>query len=378
MDKTISGVFAGLCAAALMSACGRVEGESKPPARPVRVEPARVMDGASRLRYSASLQPDLEVPAAFSVGGYVQAVSARRGVDGQLRPLQAGDAVRAGETLARLRESDYRERLHQAEGAIAELEAAQVKARVDLARAQTLFADESLTRPELDAAIATASANEARIASARAQRALAAIALGDGLLRAPVTGVILERRVDEGSLVQPGSAGFVIGRLSPIKAVFGVPDLHVGRLRPGDVLTMATEAFGGETFNGPITAIAPVADSQSRLYRIEVSLANDDGRLRPGMIGTVDVATRGAAGAAPDGKPAIPLAAVVRGEGAGGYAVFIAEGREDERIVRTRRVELGDVRGNHVLVTSGLTAGEAVIVSAPNLLVEGDRVRIVP
>jgi multidrug efflux system membrane fusion protein len=377
----------GSWATVVLIGCGRVEGESAPPPRPVRVEAARPVDAPTRLRYSATLQPDLEISAAFSVGGYVHAVSTRRGADGRWRPLQAGDTVRAGEPLARLRDADYRERVHQADGAIGELEAAREKARLDLARARLLFDDESLTKPDLDAAIATASANEASLAAARAQRALAAIALADGVLRAPIGGVILERRLETGSLAQPGSPGFVIARLSPIKAVIGVPDLHVGRLRVGERLAMATAAFPGTRFAGAVTAIAPMADAQSRLYRVEVSLANEDGRLRPGMIGTIDLVPGNGAESTDPARiqaraeratdPAIPLAAVVRAADGRGYAVVIAEGSGDERIARIRRIALGDVRGNHVIVTGGLETGDEVISTAPSLLADGDRVRIV-
>ena len=75
----------------------------------------------------------------------------------------------------------------------------------------------------------------------------------------------------------------------------------------------------------------------------------------------------------------MPLAAVVRsGKGAPGYGVFVVDGDGDRRIARARQVQLGDVRGNDVVVTSGLRIGETIVVSGPGLLADGDRVRIIP
>ena len=222
----------------------------------------------------------------------------------------------------------------------------------------------------------------ARSKSARAQLALAEIALGDGALRAPVSGIVLERRIETGALVASGVVGFVIGQLAPVKAVFGVPDLHVVRMQTGSPLAVTTEAFPGQAFDGTITSIAPAADPQNRLFRIEVSIANQDARLRPGMIGAIQLEpqitriTRNGENA--DGLIAIPLAAVVRAEGTQGYSVFVADGTGDERVARVRSVTLGEVRGNAVAATHGLARGEAVVVTGPGMLVDGERVRVIP
>jgi RND family efflux transporter MFP subunit len=364
-----------------LAACQSAAGEEPAPARPVRIEHADAMPGPSRLRYSTAIQADAEVPVAFKVGGYVATILQRRGADGRMRPLQPGDHVRAGETLARVRDDDYRERMRQAQGTIAELHATNEKARLDLERARALYDAESLTRPELDAAIANVNAGKARVESARAQLALAEIALGDGLLQTPVSGVVLERRIEIGALVGSGAVGFVVGQLTPVKAVFGVPDLHVVRMQTGSGLAVTTEAFPGQAFDGTITSIAPAADPQNRLFRVEVSIANADGRLRPGMIAVTQMTQDSQPAQMPqsgEAAVAIPLAAVVRAEGTEGYSVFVANGSGEERVARARRVALGEVRGNAVAVTNGLVSGEAVIVTGPGMLVDGERVRVIP
>ena len=363
-----------------VSACQKVQGQADAPARPVKVQAVEVAPAMPPLRYSATIQPDREVALAFKVSGYVDFLPQRRGADGRMRPLQAGDAIRAGETLARVREADYRERVNQVTGNIREIEAAQSKATLDLQRARALFGTGSLTKPDFDAAQSAAEARDAQMAAARAQLAMAEIALREAVLVAPISGVVLERRVEIGALVAPGVTVFSIGQVAPVKAIIGVPDLHVARVALGRTLHVTSEGVPGRAFDGIVTAVAPAADSQSRLFNIEIALANRDNALRPGMIGSVEIPVAPqATGAVEIASLAIPLAAVIRSEKvANGYAVYVVEGDAERAVARARQITLGEVRGNAVAVTRGLHKGEAIVVSGPGMLVDGDRVRVIP
>jgi len=362
------------------NACREVHGEAPLAPRPVKIAAARPAEAPAGIRYAVSIQPYAQTPLAFKASGYVEAVQQRRGADGRLRALQAGDAVRAGAVLARVRESEYRERVNQAKASMAELETAEGKARLDLDRARTLFAADALVKPDLDAAQAAFDATVARIASARAQHEMAEIGLRDTVLVAPSSGVIVERKIETGALVSAGTVGFVLADVSAVKAMFGVPDSLVHRLTPGQPLAVTTEAFRGVKFAGRVTAIAPTADSQSRVFDVEVSIPNIDGRLRPGMIGAVEVTVDDPSPAtAPSGAPAIPLTAIVRSdERPEEYSVFIVDGGGESSAVRARAVTLGQVRGNLVEVTRGLAAGERVVVMGATLLKDGEAVRVIP
>lgn len=380
----LTGGAMALAAATLFAGCREVHGEAVHAApRPVRVLEARPAEASAGIRYAVSIQPYEQISLAFKSGGYVDHVLQRRGSDGRLRALQAGDAVRAGTILARVRESDYRERVTQAAASLTEIEVSQRKAQLDLDRARALFAAQALTRPDLDAAQAGYDASDARIASARAQIEVARIALNDTALVAPASGVVLERRIEVGTLVGSGNVGFVIGDIAVVKAVFGVPDSLVHRIDLGQALDVTTEAFHGSRFSGRVTAISPSADPQSRVFDIEVSIANADGRLRPGMIGSVEVvADRTAAQAVEAAAPAIPLSAIVRSEKRPDqYAVFVVDehaATSEHVTVRSRSVALGGVQGNLVAVTSGLAPGERVVVMGATLLKDGDAVRVIP
>lgn len=368
-----------LAALPLVAACSEVQGSTTPPARPVRTADVRPQETQGRIRYSVSVQPYDQVSVAFKSGGYVDEVLQRRDADGRLRALQPGDQVSAGTVLARVREADYRERLHQAESSLRELEASLVKARLDWDRAQALFAAESLTRPELDAARANLEASAARIDSGRAQVELARLALADCAVSSPVAGVVLERRIENGTLVGSGTVAFVLGRVADVKAAFGVPDALVGRMTPGQPIAITTEAFPGTTFQGRVTGIAPSADPQSRVFNIEVTIPNRDGRLKPGMIGTIEIPTDTPAAANPGSGTAVPLAAVVRSSRSpNGYSVFVVEAVNGRDVAHARPVELGPASGNDIAVTSGLEMGEHVVVMGATLLTDGEAVRVIP
>jgi RND family efflux transporter MFP subunit len=375
--RSVSGAIV-LAAMAIFPACQEVKGQTEPPATPVRVQAVAPAPVPPSLRYSATIEADRIVNIAFQSSGYVDSIMQRRGADGQWRPLQPGDRIDAGAVLARVREADYRGRLDQASSSVREIEAAHAKARLDLDRARALFAAASLTKPELDAATAAFDAREAQLASARAQASIAATALQDTAIVAPFSGVVVTRQIEVGALVNPGLVAFVIARVTPVKAIVGVPDLHVGRLAPGRALQVRSEAAPDAAFEGVILAIAPSANDQNRLFNVEISLPNTDGALRPGMVASVEIPATAAASSAPSGA-SVPLAAVVRsGVGSSNYGVFVVEGEGDHRTAKAREVELGEVRGNSVVVTRGLRTGETIVVSGPGLLADGDRIRIIP
>jgi multidrug efflux system membrane fusion protein len=189
--------------------------------------------------------------------------------------------------------------------------------------------------------------------------------------------VVLSRSVEVGSLAGAGTQGFVIADLTRVKAVFGVPDLLVQRVRIGTPIPITTDAFGGTEFPGRITAVSPAADTQSRVFSVEVTIPNADRRLKAGMIGTVEV-SGDAVSDIPAGAATVPVAAIVKSSRPGAFAVFVLDGPDDAAAARARDVTLGPIAGNRVAVEAGLKPGDRVVVSGASLLVDGDAVRVIP
>ena len=365
-----------LCVAAVTLGCGKAH-EEKAPARPVRVETVRGENVAAGLRYSASIQPYQQVQLAFKVGGYVRDMRQLPGPDGRPRNLQQGDVVTRGTVLARIDPADYEEKVNQAKAQVAEAEASLKRARADAERAEALYVAKALTRPDYDGATANLAGATARAEGARAQLQAAQISLNDTAIVAPSDGVVLSRNVEVGALAGIGTVAFTLADLTRVKAVFGVPDLLVRRVSIGTQLQLTSEAFGTTEFPGRVTAVAPAADTQSRVFNIEVTIPNPQQQLKAGMIASVEVASRGDAEIAA-GSPTVSVSAVVKSAQKGAYAVFVAEGEAETATVRARDVGLGRISGNRVAVESGLKVGDRVVVSGASLLTDGDAVRVIP
>lgn len=373
-------IFGLIAAGCLATRCTSAQGTETKPARPVRVEAVTPAPPQGGIRYSASIEPFEQVSLAFKASGYVDDLLRRPGADGRSRAAQAGDLVTRGTVLARVHDADYRQRIDQGRAKLSEGDAGLTKARLDLERARTLFAAESLTKPELDAAQSAFDSAMARIAASRADIELALSALRDCELVSPATGVLLERKIEVGSLVGAGTVGFMLGDVSSVKARFGIPDSVIQSMKLGDRIGVTVESVAGVPFSGRVTAISPTADPHSRVFDVEMTIPNPDGRLRPGMIGTVvvghasDVSVEAA-----HQTLTLPLNAVIRSPGdAQHYSVLVVERQGEINVARARRVELGEVMGNGVAVVTGVARGDRVITAGATLLSDGDPIRVIP
>lgn len=392
--------------------------------KPVKVKTVETHSGTTSTRYSASIRPSSQVEVAFKVGGYVETIKST-----DQRHIQAGDIVTKGAVLAQLRQSDYVAKVNEArsqqgearsaldmnnsqlkeaitsvETSRAQLkdsEAAMERARLDFERARALFATESMTRPEFDAAKERYDVTKAKCDAAKAQLAVAeakvntakfqigaaesrmktseavvytaSIPLGDAQLKSPLSGVVIERKVEVGQLVSTGTPAFVLADLSSVKAAFGVPDLSLQNFKLGDTLTMSTDAIPGTEFTGHISRISPAADQSSRVFDVEVTIPNLQGLLKPGMIASISVNEM----TATTEVPVVPLTAVTRSKAdPNAYAVLVVEENGGRQVARMRTVTLGESYGNSVAVSSGVKAGEIVITTGVTQVADGEEVRI--
>jgi multidrug efflux system membrane fusion protein len=343
-----------------LAGCGGEEIHTPPPV-PVTVWTVAASSGSDNLRYSANIRPDVEVDLAFKAGGYVEEILRTNGADGRQRHVQEGDYVRRGTVLARVRDNEYRDRVTEAEAAL-------TQARADFNRAVRLYENQSIAKADYDA-------SHAGLTAAQARHAQAVQALDDCRLVAPMDGWLLKRNIEVGTLANPGSAAFVLADTRSVKAVFGVPDVVVGRMRMGEVQVLTTEAMPGVDLEGRVTRIAPSADPASRVFEVECTIPNGDNRLKVGMVAALRLAVDESA--APVMQ--VPISTIVRPRGSSdGYAVFVVEDESGQPAARERRVTLGDVVGNSVVVHDGLQGGETVIVRGATLVIDGTTVRVIP
>jgi RND family efflux transporter MFP subunit len=332
--------------------------------------------GASGVRYSATMEPATHVDVAFKVGGYVEWIGKPETKGAANRILQEGDTVKSGQRLVSVRQTDYFQRRDQAKAAMAAAQAAAAEAKIDFDRASHLESKQDIAKAELDGAQAKLATAKAQVDGARARLEEAQTAIGDSTLRSPMDGIVAKRGVEVGTLAGPGTVAFSIVDVRSVKVVFGVPDTVLTKLKLGASQDVLTEAYRGEVFTGSISRIAPVADARSRVFEIEVTLPNPEGRLRAGMVASLNLKE---AVTTETPSTMVQLSAVVRAVGhPGKYSVFVVEDQEGKAVARAREVELGDFMGNLVPVVSGLKLGQRVIVAGASFVSDGETVQVIP
>jgi RND family efflux transporter MFP subunit len=370
---TVRHLVVGLCLPACVALGCHTPAEYVQPPTPVTTVDAASQLTGTRVRYSGSVKPAVEVTAAFKVGGYVEDLLTVRG-HGAPHDLQAGDRVARGVALARVRSADYQQRVAQAKAGVAEGEAMRSNAQLNFDRASRLFELRSLTKPELDAAKAQLDAVTAKVEGARAMLREVELTADDVVLKAPIDAIVMRRLVERGSLVGPGTPAFVLADTATVKVAFGVPDVVVRSLTIGQPQRVRFDALKDEEFEGRLTSIAPSPDPVTRVYEVELTLPNPGRRIDVGFIASLLLAD------AP-GREAVtvPLDTIVTPpSGPGEYAVYVADGAGEEAVARLRPVTLGEALGNQIVVTSGLRAGERVVERGATLVIDGQKVRVLP
>ena len=358
---------------AVTTACRQASSEQKP-LTPVRVSQVQTVDTGTSNTYSANIQPYQQVDLAFKSNGYLASIKQTRDENGKLRNIDQGDWVTKGTVLAVVEQDDYKEKLQQAKAQLDRAKANADRAKLQFDRMSVLYQAGAATKPDYDRANADMLDTQAAIQSATSSVSEAQIALGYCELRVPFDGFIVKRNVDVGQLVGPATNGFSIADVHSVKAVFGVPDTAMSRIRLGSPEVITTDAVPGN-FNGHVTSISPAADPKSRVYSVEVSIPNADNRLKAGMIASISIS----AGELRKRVNVVPLTAVVRSlDNPNGFAVFLLEGNGDTVTARLHDVQVGATYGNLIAVESGLSPGDRVVTTGATMIKNGEQVRVIP
>lgn len=343
---------------------------------PVRVDIAGRSDADGGIRYSAVVAPRSQLNLAFKVSGYVNSILQHPAPDGGQHPVTQGEPVRKDQVLATLKDEEYRDKVKAAQAALDSANAAMVKASADFERARALYKTGSMTGSDYDSAQQEYSTAKANVASASAQLDDARLNLSYCRLTTPMDAVVLKRNIEVGTLVAPGTQAFALADTSSVKVNFALPDVMLKQVAVGDKLSVSTRSLPGKTFEGTITSISPMADSQTRVFDVELTLPNPEGVWKDGVVAALAVPDL------PDTPvPAIsvPINAVVSSRAqTGGYALYTVMQKDGKTLAQLQEVKLGQVRGNRVVVLQGLAAGTQVITTGVNTVRDGALIRVLP
>ena len=287
-----------------------------------------------------------------------------RGVDvtsetsGQVRSLHivSGAAVKAGELLVEL----------GAETDKAQLEA--LKAAADLA--QTVYERDRKQFEIKAVSQAVLDADAADLKVKRAQASQQQAVIEKKYIRAPFAGRLGISTVNIGQYLNPGDKIVNLQALDTLCVDFYLPQQNLSLIKPGQQVTITTDAFPGEDFSGTITALNPKVDAATRNFLIEASIANPGHKLLPGMFATVAVST----GVAQSYLTLPKTAITYNPYGATVYLVEEKGKTKDGKPALTAKqtfVTLGTERGDQTAIVKGVKPGDLVITSGQLKLKSG-------
>jgi HlyD family secretion protein len=341
--------------------------------------------------------------------------------------VDKGDRVKEGDMVVRLEDDEYRAQLDQAKGSLANLvahlaelehgsrpeEVAQAlanlnqgkadleNARVSLERTRKLVAQTVMSQQNLDDAQARydsafakmnslqkaydlvrigprqeeIDAMRGQVEQARGAVSYAETNLSNTIIRAPVTGTILERAVEKGEFVTTsfvgdrGAKGYVVSLadLNDLEVELDISQNDFARLHMSQKGIITTDAFPDRKYDGFIREMSPEANRQKATVQVKVKVAHPDGYLRPEMNASVSFLSDEKNAAATPSQPIVIVpAAAIRDS-----KVFVVL---DGRAV-TRPIKPGPANSQGVRIEQGLIGGEDLIINPPATLKDGDRVR---
>jgi HlyD family secretion protein len=342
--------------------------------------------------------------------------------------VEKGDRVKAGQVLVRLEDDEYRAQLLQDQGQLANLQAKleelqngsrpeeiakaradteQAKAdlenaQVSLNRTKQLVQEGVLAKQSLDDAQAKYDGNLAKVASlqrtldlsvlgprkeqiaqvrgqidqARGGLNYAQTELDNTIIKAPVTGTILDRNVEKGEFVtngfvgDKGAKGYLVtmADLNDLQVELDISQNDFPKLGPRQKGVITTDAYPDRKYQGAIQQVSPEADRAKATVQVKVRVLNPDDYLRPDMNATVAFYNEAKAEPASEAKRVV---VIPRGAVQNGSVFVVANGH-----ARKRPITTGGASEKGLLVESGLIGGEDLIVSPPATLKDGQKVEV--
>jgi len=301
---------------------------------------------------SGTVVAENKVDVASRVMGYIRSIKVRE-----------GQSVKKGELLVHIDAADVRAHLNEAEAGLAQAKARAEEAKIDYDRFSALRAQQAVTEREYQQVALKYQIAEKGLHAAQAGLAQARAQVQYVDITAPISGVVVAKRKDDGDMANPGEPILTIEDPAHLELRTYVKEQQINHIRLGDVVMADVQALG-TTIEGHVTQIVPSGDATTHSYLVKATLAATPG-LKSGMFASVRFAvgkTRGIM---------IPHTAIVSSSDIPGVYMVSADNSVHFRMIRTGREWDGNIE-----VLSGLTPGERIVVSSNVPLHSG--VHIVP
>jgi membrane fusion protein (multidrug efflux system) len=345
----------------LTAGCRRSEAETAPR----EVKP----DSSAPIAVKQAEAQALKVPRTITLSGSLigsEEAKVAAGAAGKVLTthIERGSVVRKGAVLVRL---DARIAGAQAQEAAAQAESAKVQeaqAKLDCARTEQMLEKGAIAKADFDKAHTACEASKWSVSAAEARKTLTAESLRDMEIKAPFSGMVIERFVTAGEYVRADSPVVSLVDVDALRVELTVPEADVVSIKQGMPIDFHTAANdNGPAYHGKIRYIGPSVRTQSRDAVVEAAIENPGHDLRPGMFVTARLAL------GDQTLPAVPSSAV-RADGTLRHVFTVTEGRLEDRLV-----QVDETRSGLVPVVSGIKAGDRVVVDITPEMRDGAKVQ---
>lgn len=309
-------------------------------AQPVHVDSARYESFADRIEAIGTLSANESITVTAKAQGVIRSIN-----------FDDGETVRANEQIVSIAAAEEDARLNVE---LANLE----EQRKTLERIIDLAKSNNVSQARVDEQMATVKKAEANVAAARAR-------VSDFRIWAPFAGVLGTRKVSLGALVDPGTVITTLDDISVVKLDFAVPETFLASLRPGLDIEATSQAYAGEIFAGTVSSVDSRIDPVTRSVDIRATIANEDRRLRPGMLMIVELIK--------DRRESLMIPEQSLMPDAARQFVYVVT---SENIAERREIIIGSRRPGFVEVRSGLVEGEMVVTDGTMQVRPGAKVQI--
>lgn len=328
-------------AAALLVGCApgeKLKEVTKDEAIPVSLKNVEYIVRTEPVSTAGTVTSLHDTRVSFKIGGVIDRIFVRE-----------GQSVKAGQLLATLHPDEIDAQVNQAEVAYA-------KATRDFERVSRMLRDTAATLEQHQNAQTAVDVARENLHIARFNREYAKIT-------SPISGTVLKKMMNEGEVVGPGTP--VLMLLSNQKSDWvirvGVSDRDWARLAANDRAEIELDAYPEEKLEGYVTYLSQAADPITHLYEVEIRLTGNFPRLASGLFARVKLWPSGSRG-----YYAIPVEALIEGNGENGYVFTVENG-----IARKRSVKVGYLDRERVLLVSGIDSTDQVVCGGSAFLSEG-------
>lgn len=319
----------------------------------VRIVPTHEVKVPKVLTLSGTLIGSEESEVAAGAAGKILSTTVER-----------GSVVKKGAVLVRLDARALSAQALDAQAQLGSLKAQQAQALLDCERNEQMLKKGAISRSDYDRSKTACETTKWSVAGAEARKTLTAEALRDTEIRAPFSGLVVERKVSAGEYVRADSQVVTLVAVDSLRVELTVPEADVANIKPGMIVDFHTSAGnGGVAHRGRIRYIGPSVRRQTRDAIVEAVVENAGHDLRPGMFVTAKMAL------GEQSLPAVPQTAV-RTEGNLRHVFVAAGGRLEDRLVQAAEAQNGQVP-----ILSGLKTGEPIVAELTPAVRDGARVK---